>query len=441
MTILNQSAIYNLNAVLMETGLKADVLRAWEKRYDLPKPQRTAGGHRLYSAYDIEIIKWLKARQAEGLSISRAVDLWKEILSTGINPFEKYPHIEKNIIIAENDTNSRIENLKNNWLDACMNFDGKKAEEILNQAFALYPVEMVCVEVLQHGLHTIGKSWYQGKTAAQQEHFASALAARRLETLITASPEPTRDGTILVGCPPEELHTFPLLMISLFLRRKGYNVIYLGADIPVVQLRNTAEAIKPNLIIMAAQQLTTAATLYSVAKALSPLEIPLAFGGMIFNRIPDLHQKLPGFFLGHNLDNALQIVEHYLEKPFQIQFTQNWLIPDQNLVTLFLRKRMFIEMDLIENLKDDRMRVDTILEVNAFFGNRLIASLTFNDPSLVAYDLEWVTGLLVGRQIDQHSLIIYLDAYKKSIEKILGNDGELIRLWIEFHLNKIDNAK
>ncbi|NTW44356.1 MAG: MerR family transcriptional regulator, partial [Anaerolineaceae bacterium] len=207
MTIINQSAIYNLNAVLKETGLKADLLRAWEKRYDLPKPQRTEGGHRLYSAHDIEIIKWLKARQSEGLSISRAVELWKEILNSGIDPLERYPQSENKIINQNNATNYRIENLRNNWLDACMKFDGLKAEEILNQAFALYPVETVCVEVLQRGLHLIGESWHQGKTAAQQEHFASALAARRLEALITATPAPTRTGTVLVVGAPDHGET------------------------------------------------------------------------------------------------------------------------------------------------------------------------------------------------------------------------------------------
>ena len=64
--------------MLKETGIAADTLRAWERRYGLPKPERTSGGHRLYSQYDIQTIKWLMARQAEGLSISRAVEAWNE---------------------------------------------------------------------------------------------------------------------------------------------------------------------------------------------------------------------------------------------------------------------------------------------------------------------------------------------------------------------------
>ena len=85
----SRTPIYNLTAVLHETGLKADLLRAWERRYNLPKPERTSGGHRLYSEYDIQTIKWLKYKLTEGFSISRAVDLWKDRLSSGVDPLSE----------------------------------------------------------------------------------------------------------------------------------------------------------------------------------------------------------------------------------------------------------------------------------------------------------------------------------------------------------------
>ena len=84
--MVSTTPAFNLKAVLKETGLAADTLRAWERRYGLPVPQRSAGGHRLYSQRDIETIKWLIRRQAEGLSISRAVDLWNEQLGSGSDP-------------------------------------------------------------------------------------------------------------------------------------------------------------------------------------------------------------------------------------------------------------------------------------------------------------------------------------------------------------------
>ena len=78
----DNTPIYNLKAVVRQTGLKPDTLRAWERRYGLPSPQRTESGHRLYSQHDVEVIKWLTERQNEGLSIGRAIDLWHVVSFT-----------------------------------------------------------------------------------------------------------------------------------------------------------------------------------------------------------------------------------------------------------------------------------------------------------------------------------------------------------------------
>lgn len=57
---------FNLKAVVQETGIKPDTLRAWERRYGLPEPDRSTGGHRLYSQRNIDTLRWLIARQEEG---------------------------------------------------------------------------------------------------------------------------------------------------------------------------------------------------------------------------------------------------------------------------------------------------------------------------------------------------------------------------------------
>src|SRR3954462_9572650 len=80
--------MYNLKAVVQETGLKPDTLRAWERRYGLPDPQRRESGHRLYSQNDINMLKWLSTRQDEGMSISRAVELWRSLQAAQGNPSE-----------------------------------------------------------------------------------------------------------------------------------------------------------------------------------------------------------------------------------------------------------------------------------------------------------------------------------------------------------------
>ena len=73
----DRTHLYNLKAVVNEVGIAPATLRAWERRYGLLKPQRSPGGHRLYSRQDIEMLKWLVARQQEGVSISQAMGMWR----------------------------------------------------------------------------------------------------------------------------------------------------------------------------------------------------------------------------------------------------------------------------------------------------------------------------------------------------------------------------
>ena len=136
MSTPSKAPTYNLKVVLQETGIKPDTLRAWERRYGLPVPERTPGGHRLYSQYDIEIIKWLQARQEEGLRINRAVDLWRSMQDSGQDPLLVMPieEVGAPIITGELVSGKTLDEMKDNWISACMAFDEPTAEAILAQA-------------------------------------------------------------------------------------------------------------------------------------------------------------------------------------------------------------------------------------------------------------------------------------------------------------------
>jgi hypothetical protein len=98
-------------------------------------------------------------------------------------------------------------------------------------------------------------------------------------------------------------------MLCLFLRRRGLKVVNLGADVPIDRLEETSAAIRADLIILGAQQLATAATLQTTALTLQSQGIPLAYGGLIFNRVPRLRERIPGYFLGESLEDTLHLIE------------------------------------------------------------------------------------------------------------------------------------
>ncbi len=430
--MISHTPVYNLMVVLKETGLKADVLRAWERRYDLPHPQRTSGGHRLYSDYDIATVKWLKNRQVEGLSISRAAQLWKDVLAAGRDPLEDAGRAKVSPSPASAGGTS-IEILLQQWLEGCKAFDAARAEEALNQAFALYPAEKTCSTILQQGLKIIGEEWYLGKASVQQEHFASSLAVRRLETLISAAPQPTRLQTVLVGCPQGELHTFPALLLSLFLQRTGLKVVYLGADNPIEQMDAAITAIRPDLVVLSTQQLVTAASLCSMALTLRGRGTPLAYGGLIFNRLPALRERIPGNFLGESLEEAVDKIEHLIQSPVPLPpvHTEEKY---RALAQRFRRSRALIEQALNAILQREGVRIETIEEVNAFFGTELAAALDLGDPAFMEGELAWIEGLLASRHIPVEQLRAYLAAYSQCVRTVVGEDGAPITRWVDRYI-------
>jgi len=310
---MEKEPFYNLKAVLRQTGLKADTLRAWERRYGLPSPKRSEGGHRLYSRREIETIKWLIARQEEGLSISRAVDLWEQIRAQGRDPLSSsLPEPAAAAPVLSGET---VAELRQEWTSACLDYDEQRAEQVLAQAFALYPPETVALELLQKAASQIGDAWFRGEITVQQEHFCSGLAVRRLQALIMGAPPPSRPGRIVIACPPHEEHVISLLVLTFLLRRRGFEVIYLGANVPLERLETLVQAARPQLVILAAQLQDTAATLQEMASSLRRAGVRVAYGGLAFNLAPDLRQRVAGHFLGETVDQALPAIDALLEGP------------------------------------------------------------------------------------------------------------------------------
>lgn len=431
---LSKNPAYNLKAVLKETGLKADVLRAWERRYGLPVPERTQGGHRLYSDFDVALLKWFLARQNEGLSISRAVDLWKEQSGAGRDPLAENPAKPANLaarLPVPAHSASAIDALRAQWLTACLNFNETAAEQALNQAFALYPVETVCAEFLQRGMAEIGSLWYENNASVQQEHFASALALRRLDALLAASPAPTRSQTVLIGCPPDEWHTFTPLLLALLLRRRGLNVIYLGANVPADCFAETVSAVNADLVILAAQHLISAAALHESARLLSAHGAQVAFGGRIFSLQADLANRVPGHYLGDRLEFALETVETLLaEKPLAPQPASPPAEYAQTL-ELFSAKRSLIEASIDAAARVQGADPVYFETAHKFMGDNLLACLKLGALSYLDSEIDWLTVLLQGLNLPQSVVYDYLRLYAAAVHQQLAGYALPITAWLE----------
>jgi MerR family transcriptional regulator, light-induced transcriptional regulator len=417
---------------MKETGLTAETLRAWERRYGLVKPERSPGGHRLYSFRDIQTLKWLVQRQQEGMSISRAIELWRSLEESGQDPLE----IEAEKVPSVSSEDISLDELRNEWIEACLKFNEQAAEKTANLAFAVAAPETVCVELFQKGLSTIGEYWFTGRASVQQEHFASAIAMRRMYALLSASPLPHRSENILLACPPEEDHEFGLLLCAVLLRRRGWGVVYLGPNVPLHRLEEAIRTIKPLLVVSLAQGLPAAHTLQEMAVMLARLKIRVAYGGRVFLDTPNLTYKIPAHFVGNDIEEIVISIEKLAKEKTQvIPFEE----PDLKCLELshaFQEQSPVILGRVNQRLKHEIVENRYVDELNRIARDHLPAALALGDVCFLIPSLKWLEGHLVKNGVNRETLIRFLKILMEEINYLMPEQNGIITACIGEYIEK-----
>lgn len=303
---------YTIKVLSERTGVRPVTLRAWERRYDLLDPNRLDNNYRLYSERDIQVIRWITHRLVEGLSISNAVREYRNLRSEGIWP-EALP-----TVLAPQPTQAPrfpTSVYGDQLFKALTAHNESDAKEIVDAIQGMYDIQTIFLEVFYPCLVEIGEAWYRGEIRIATEHFASAFIRGVLMNLLGAYPIYSSAPRLLIGCAPEEFHEIAPLMLSVLLRREGYQVEYLGADLPVDDLVDYAGDVTPPMIILSASFEETARPLYKMQALLDELpgQPKLGFGGRYFNENEAARQGMNGIFLGHSLDAAIQNVHDLLD--------------------------------------------------------------------------------------------------------------------------------
>jgi MerR family transcriptional regulator, light-induced transcriptional regulator len=300
---ISNEPTYNAKVVTLQTGVTPATLRAWECRYGILRPDRTAGGHRLYSARDIAAIQWLKEHIAQGMTISRASALLQKQLCAAESP-------------AEIPQSSRsVDTITTDLYEALVEYDERIADEILSEAYSLHPIEVVCTAVIEPVLVRLGHAWADGQITISTEHFASNYLRRKLIALIGDGPA-TRHGAIVIGCAPTDLHELGILLLSIFLRRRGWRVVYLGQAVPLEDLPQALPQINADVLVLAATLIESAQQLKHIQAVLDRVDAArrpvFAFGGPAFNQHPELRAETPGVFLGETLPASIKTIERLM---------------------------------------------------------------------------------------------------------------------------------
>ena len=219
---MEDAAQLRIGALSRRVGVSPELLRAWELRYGLLRPSRSAGGFRLYSSGDEARVRAMQRHLGTGLPAAEAARLaLVEAARGGVDAAAGGP--------------ARPGQLSAELRAALDGFDEPAAHAVLDRLFAAFRVQTVLRDVVLPYLHELGLRWERGEASVAQEHFASNILRGRLLGLARGWAEASGPRAVL-ACAPGELHDLPLICFGLALAARGWSITYLGPDTPIATI-------------------------------------------------------------------------------------------------------------------------------------------------------------------------------------------------------------
>ena len=237
--------MYTIKQAAIRTGLSIPTMRAWERRYGVVHPIRTAGGYRLYDDESLDrLIAMRHLVDVDGMRPSQAADQVRDGGVEVATLAERARHAGAGVagtshLEGRGPVPSAVDALR----DATRRMDIGAIERLLDEAFAAERFEAATGNVLYPALRAIGEDWAAGTIDVGMEHAASETIRRRLSRFYDAALDLSSPLDLIVGLPPGCQHDIGAMGFAVAARRGGLSVLYLGADVPVPSWVRTADAL------------------------------------------------------------------------------------------------------------------------------------------------------------------------------------------------------
>ena len=234
--------MYTIKQAAARTGLAIPTIRAWERRYGVGTPTRTAAGYRLYGDETITRLRAMRHLvDVEGWRPSQAAE---RVLSAGADLAAIGEADVARELSAGSDAASptSIGDATDAFVIAARRLDVEAMEQVLDEAFATQRFERAMDHVVFPALRAVGDAWASGEIDVAGEHASSETVRRRLARFFDATGGGEGRPRVLVGLPPAGQHELGAFAFAVACRRAGMDVLYLGANVPVESwLRTTLE--------------------------------------------------------------------------------------------------------------------------------------------------------------------------------------------------------
>lgn len=273
-----------IREVARQTGVNPITLRAWERRYGLIKPQRSAKGHRLYSTGHIsqirEVLGWLQ----RGVAVSQVKQLLQQSLS------------------SPRAADSQWAEQQQQWLHCIEHLAERALDDGLHQALTLYPPELLCQHLLLPLLEHLERRWHCHPQAGLEQVFFHGWLRSRISARIAHDRqyEQRQSGHHPQGRAPllvlnlSDLHMEPGLWLTAWLASQaGCPTRVLEWSMSAGDLAQAIDLITPRAVLLYANQRIDSGYLPSLLEVIDSPQLLCGHAVSIHHQawadLPDLH--------------------------------------------------------------------------------------------------------------------------------------------------------
>lgn len=265
---------YPLRTVSRLTGLSADVIRAWERRYGVVKPMRGPRGARLYTAADVTLLRLLQRVMENGRAIGDVARLSRAEL------FKLAEHDGNSGLIEAADP-QRDDEIIEQALRAVKRFDLDNLERRLGDALVALGSKEFVRSLAAPLLQEVGDRWEDGRISIAEEHFVAGVLRNLLAALLR-SRSSSQGGAVLLTTPPGERHELGILLAALMIADASFKLYYLGLELPpeeVVEAARRSNALAVGIGLVNGHNRDRASTDVRILEEALPLETEIWLGG------------------------------------------------------------------------------------------------------------------------------------------------------------------
>lgn len=296
----NATGFFPIRTVSDITGVNSVTLRAWERRYGLIKPHRTAKGHRLYTQEDIELIQQILELIDEGIPISRVravVQQTKTAATSHVDETDNWqPHI-------------------NAIIQAISEFNEIAIERVYNEVLSIYPVDVVTRKLIVPLLKTLGDRWESKQGSVAEEHFFGVYLRNKLGARFHHRQHHNTGPKLVAACLPDEQHEIGLLLFALAAHERGFQIVLLGGNMPIEDLSTVVKKTRADAVVLSGSMPINDPGIFSnIEKLGSEIDGPVFIGGRAATIYHDELVRIHAIPAGDDLVDGLKLIRNTLLK-------------------------------------------------------------------------------------------------------------------------------